>query len=83
MATICALFYSTLASNTFCPFCYHTNNPLGGPRGVTGTPDPFNQAQYTPVIPGTVTALRQIITNNNAYRAVKAAASSITTLGIL
>ena len=71
MATVCALFHSALAPNTPCPFCHHSNGPY---KGVTNTPETPNQAQYTPVAPGTVTALRQTIGTGNAYRAAKAAA---------
>ena len=74
MTTVCALFHSALAPNTSCPFCHHSNDPYGGLSGVAGTPDPPNQAQYTPVAPGTVSALRQTIGTGNAYRAAKAAA---------
>jgi hypothetical protein len=74
MATVCALFHSGLAPNILCPFCHHSNDPYRGPSDVAGTPDPSNQVQYTPVVPGTVTALRQIIGTGNTYRAAKAAA---------
>jgi len=76
MVIVCALFHSALAPNTSCPFCHHSNDPYGGPSGVAGTPDPSNQAQYTLVVPGTVSALRQTIDTGNAYRAAKAAAVS-------
>jgi len=81
MATVCTLFHSSLAPNNPCPFCHHINNPLGCHAGVAGTPDPSNQAQYTPVAPGTVAALSQTIGTGNAYRAAKAAASSVTAPG--
>jgi hypothetical protein len=58
MAAVYAFFHSGLALNTPCPFYHHINNPYQGPSGVTGTPDPPNQAQHTPVAPGTVNALR-------------------------
>ena len=73
MATVCAIFHSALAPNTPDPFCHHSNDLCGDHSGIASTPDPPNQAQYTPLAPGTVTALRQTIGTGNAYRAAKAA----------
>ena len=81
MATVCALFHSSLAPNNPCPFCHHINNPLGAPAALPAPQTPPTKPSTPPVAPGTVAALRQTIGTGNAYRAAKAAASSVTALG--
>src|SRR4051794_5660908 len=65
--TVPTFHHSSLASGAICPFCQP--NPTASMSNSTPMQQPTStQAQYTPIPPGTVAALRQTISTSNALK---------------
>jgi hypothetical protein len=68
--TVPTFHYSSLASGVICPF--YQQNPTASTSNSTPVQQPIviasTQAQYTPIPPNTVAALRQTIGTDNALK---------------